>query len=76
MFQLLTEDVVREQYHERLADAEADRRAAQQVELKRAWRRMERARANLDRILEETLALPARPNPLTADEPGREKQLA
>lgn len=68
MYQLLTEDAVRERYDGMLVAAQAERRAAHQVELKRSRRRLEKARKRFDRALEETFALPARPNPVTASQ--------
>lgn len=69
MNQLLIEDVARERYSAMLQECERERRATQQLQLRRAWRRVERARTRLERALEEAYTLPARPNPVTGYEP-------
>lgn len=65
MSQLLLADVARERHHTMLREAEMERRASQQLKVKRALRRLNKARARLDDALETAYALPARPNPVT-----------
>lgn len=67
--QLLIEDAARERYSAMLRDSDQERQAAQQLQIRRAWRRVERAKSRLERALEEAYALPARPNPVTEGEP-------
>lgn len=68
MNQLLMENVVRERHSAMLREAEAERRAAQQLKVTRAWRRLERAQKRLETALEDAYALPAKPNPVTNEE--------
>lgn len=68
MNQLLLEDVTRERYSAMLRECDEERRATEQLQVKRAWRRVERARARLERALEEAYALPAQPNPVVKNE--------
>lgn len=69
MNQLLIEDVARERYSAMLQESDRERRAAQQLQIRRAWRRVERAKTRLERALEEAYALPTQPNPVTDGEP-------